>query len=344
MKYYFTMIATTMLAITCYSQVGINTIDPQSTLDVVASNPASPDLNDGLLIPRIDAFPGTAPGVNQNSMVVYLTTAIAGFPVGYYYWDNGTSTWTPFLRNIYTEDGSLLANRTVTLNNRSLTFSNSALNYSRILGDGRMSLSNTTNIPLTIDTNNQGYSGIFFEQDNFTSEMFMYRDGTNNRFYFENNDAMGSISFGFATLQRFHMTNDAILPAASRLLDLGDATNIWDNIHGEDIFYYNSISMASDQRLKENFKLLNYGIDELLKIPTYRYNYKNSPDGTEHLGVIAQEMKEIIPEVVTTIPDTEFYAVDYTALIPVLINAMKEQNEKIKELQKEVNSLKAKMN
>ena len=75
------------------SQVGINTIVPDAQLDIKSSNQATPANTDGILIPKIDAFPLVNPTAAQNSMMVYLTTLSAGKQPGFYYWDSATTSW-----------------------------------------------------------------------------------------------------------------------------------------------------------------------------------------------------------------------------------------------------------
>ena len=74
-----------------YAQVGIGNTDPQATLDIIASNQATPSNEDGILIPRVDAFPVTNPTVTQQGMLIYLTTdltiATVVYPKGFYHWD-----------------------------------------------------------------------------------------------------------------------------------------------------------------------------------------------------------------------------------------------------------------
>lgn len=78
-----------------FSQVGINTTAPDAQLDIKSSNQAAPSNKDGILIPKIDAFPLANPTAAQNSMLVYLTTTSAGKQPGFYYWDNATTSWIP---------------------------------------------------------------------------------------------------------------------------------------------------------------------------------------------------------------------------------------------------------
>lgn len=77
------------------AQVGIGTTNPYSQLDIRASNQATPQNNDGILIPKVDNFPTTVPTVNQDGMVVYATGN--GTPTkGFYYWDNALLNWVVF--------------------------------------------------------------------------------------------------------------------------------------------------------------------------------------------------------------------------------------------------------
>ena len=106
----------------------------------------------------------------------------------------------------------------------------------------------------------------------------------------------------------------------------------------------NAWSIYSDSRLKLKQKELNYGLNEVLKMqPKSFIQYGGSIDkgkvklednGANSIGLIAQELKDIIPEAVHT-PSNEkedFYSIDYNKLVPVLINALKELKQEIEEL------------
>ena len=75
-----------------FAQVGIGNTNPQSSLDISASNTTNPAYTDGLLIPRIDNFPTSNPTATQDGMMVFYTgTAHSG--KGFYYWDNSITDW-----------------------------------------------------------------------------------------------------------------------------------------------------------------------------------------------------------------------------------------------------------
>ena len=98
-------------------------------------------------------------------------------------------------------------------------------------------------------------------------------------------------------------------------------------------FVYNS-----DRRLKDDITPLEGSLDKILKLSGYSYNWKST--GKADIGVIAQEVETVYPELVHT--DSEgMKSVEYANLIAPLIEAVKTQQSEIKALQDEVKALKA---
>ena len=99
---------------------------------------------------------------------------------------------------------------------------------------------------------------------------------------------------------------------------------------------------ASDIRLKTNIKKIDSAIDVINKLNPVQYNWNSvakelnplKTDSTEY-GLIAQELEEVLPELVHPIYDGEYKSIDYVKIVPLLIGA-------IKELQLEINELKNK--
>jgi hypothetical protein len=86
----------------------------------------------------------------------------------------------------------------------------------------------------------------------------------------------------------------------------------------------------SDATIKENIKPIESALDIINKLNGVKYNLIDSPE-KEHVGLIAQEVQEVLPEVVYK--SNEKLAVAYGNIVAVLIEA-------VKELQEEVNALK----
>lgn len=96
---------------------------------------------------------------------------------------------------------------------------------------------------------------------------------------------------------------------------------------------------ASDERLKENITPYAKGLAEVENINTFTFNYKDRPEDILP-GVIAQEIEQILPEVVYDIKmeDDTYKAVRYQQIVPVLVNAIKELSEKVKDLENRLNN------
>jgi hypothetical protein len=100
-----------------------------------------------------------------------------------------------------------------------------------------------------------------------------------------------------------------------------------------------SMVETSDIRVKENIQdtLSSNSLDKILQVNVKTYNFKKDINKRNHTGVIAQELKEILPEAVLIAQKDEledFHSVHYTQLIPHLINCVKELYKELKELQK----------
>ncbi len=102
---------------------------------------------------------------------------------------------------------------------------------------------------------------------------------------------------------------------------------------------------TSDKRLKENIKPLDSALDKVLKISGVEFDWKELTEeekktihGNEghDVGVIAQEIEEVLPEVVTT-RESGYKAVKYEKIVPLLIEAIKEQQQQINQLEEKLN-------
>jgi hypothetical protein len=99
-----------------------------------------------------------------------------------------------------------------------------------------------------------------------------------------------------------------------------------------------SFNIGSDRRLKENIKPIKYGLDEILRLTPVSFSFISIPteNGDKELGFIAQDVLEIIPQLIEY--DTEFdkYYMNTTQVIPVLTKAVQELNTKIDDQSSEI--------
>ena len=97
---------------------------------------------------------------------------------------------------------------------------------------------------------------------------------------------------------------------------------------------------SSDKRLKDNIKPIENALDKVNKIGGYEFDWnENQSDFEGHdIGVIAQEIQAIAPELVTQRPDG-YLAVKYEKLVAILIQGMKEQQAQIQELKEKLDGI-----
>ena len=94
------------------------------------------------------------------------------------------------------------------------------------------------------------------------------------------------------------------------------------------------LTINSDARLKSNIISLGSTLAKLLMIDGKSYTMKSN-ESKSKIGLLAQDVQKAFPELVKTTNDSDkILSVNYQGLIPILINAIKEQQKQIKELKK----------
>ncbi len=91
---------------------------------------------------------------------------------------------------------------------------------------------------------------------------------------------------------------------------------------------------TSDINLKDNIQTIVNPLDKIIKLNGVTFNWKENQKPS--IGVIAQELQEILPELVS---QGDIKSVNYNGLIGVLIEAVKEQQKQIEELKDLVKDL-----
>jgi hypothetical protein len=105
---------------------------------------------------------------------------------------------------------------------------------------------------------------------------------------------------------------------------------------------YNNIS---DERYKQNITPLTHALDKIMNIEGVEYNWRtnefpkiNFDHGTQ-IGFIAQQLKDVLPEAVTQ-DSSGYYSIAYSKVIPVLVEAMKDQQKEIANKDAELSAIK----
>jgi hypothetical protein len=110
----------------------------------------------------------------------------------------------------------------------------------------------------------------------------------------------------------------------------------------------NSYRALSDSRLKENIVTSGPKLEDLLKVRVVNYNLKGQ-DTTKYIGVLAQELEELFPNLVTEIEPSpkdveegrliKYKAVNYSSFDALLIKSLQEQNAMLKSITQRLEAL-----
>jgi uncharacterized coiled-coil protein SlyX len=146
-------------------------------------------------------------------------------------------------------------------------------------------------------------------------------------------------------------TRGDLRPSSDNIYDIGTSSFRWD-----DVYATNGTINTSDRRDKTNIQPLTYGLAEVMKLRPVSFQWKEAPMVSTKLGLIAQDLLEVVPEVVKThdweggeaegeghVVELERLGVYYADLIPVLINGMQEQQQIIEKQQQQIEALEKRM-
>ena len=87
---------------------------------------------------------------------------------------------------------------------------------------------------------------------------------------------------------------------------------------------YGSGTLSSDERIKTNIKTIEYALDKTLLLHSDEYNDIRIDPEKKKIGLVAQEVEFIIPDVVLTDLDTTMKTIEYGPIVALLIEAKQE--------------------
>ena len=210
--------------------------------------------------------------------------------------------------------------------------------------------SGSTRAPIFYDSNDTGYycdpnSTSRFVNLRLISDMYLnygaptihFVDSDERGAALHNNSNLFYILSSNGTGGESWTTNNGYWPVYWNLNN-NDAT------FGGAIWAAGNVTAYSDIKLKDNIETIDNALEKVLNARGVYYTLKRDETKTRKVGVVAQEMQEVLPEVVILHKDKEdeegTLAVDYGNITALLIEAIKEQQKQIEELKAEVKALK----
>ncbi len=129
-----------------------------------------------------------------------------------------------------------------------------------------------------------------------------------------------------------NMWDSEIIGGGSNPKGGNNAVVWWNQIGSGSVKYW--IDKSSDRRLKENILSTSVqALNEINQLNLVSFDYIETKNH-EEIGLIAQEVEEIIPQAISRDPESEdsYLHIDYTAFVPYLIKAIQELNQKLEKL------------
>jgi hypothetical protein len=151
-------------------------------------------------------------------------------------------------------------------------------------------------------------------------------------------DADDAIDFRCAGEDQMTLSNGALLPATDNDLDLGSSSKEFKDgyfdgtLNTDTISNSGSITSAtyfysSDAALKEDIQTIENPLEKVQALRGVSYKWKDT--GRKDIGLVADEVQEVLPELVV---ENEHKQMDYGHMIGLLVEAIKEQQKEIEEL------------
>ena len=141
------------------------------------------------------------------------------------------------------------------------------------------------------------------------------------------------------TVSRLQISEEGhLLPEREGFYTLGDESFPWLSV------YTLGVVNTSDGRYKENVNPLPYGLDEVTALRPVSFSWTNGQDDELHYGLIAQEVREVLPEIVTGDEGVDAtLGLNYSELVPVLVQAVQEQQAEIEAQADQIADLEARL-
>ncbi|MBK8600835.1 MAG: tail fiber domain-containing protein [Flavobacterium sp.] len=178
----------------------------------------------------------------------------------------------------------------------------------------------------------------FFRNTGINTDWRIYNIGANL--------TIGNSADDLATVNDLYQFQASrFMPMNDGTQNLGQAANRWNTL-----FATNGTINTSDRREKKEIQPLQYGLNQLMQLKpvTFKWNNPQIDNSNKHLGFIAQDLQEVIPEVVVDSEwievegqgkvwkKTPLLGVNYAEVIPVLVRSIQEQQSIIESQKKEI--------
>ena len=147
--------------------------------------------------------------------------------------------------------------------------------------------------------------------------------------------AAGNVGIGTSTPPTDKLTVAGVVaPSTDNTYSIGKTGATWSAVWSA-----NGAIQTSDSRYKTDIHPLLLNMHQAMLLHAVQYHWLSNATGARKIGLLAQEVKEIIPEVVTGNEFNEHLGINYTELIPVLVNILQQQQAQLTLLKQTLDQL-----
>ena len=139
-------------------------------------------------------------------------------------------------------------------------------------------------------------------------------------------------------LNKIFLETDGLVVGGNQLVASGGSISVANTsstklsyVPSTGILSATQFTATSDINQKNNIVVIQNALNIIENINGVTFNWKDT--GLKSYGMIAQELEELLPELIETNPESGLKSVSYTQLIPFLIHAIKELTTRIKSLE-----------
>jgi hypothetical protein len=216
----------------------------------------------------------------------------------------------------------------------------------RIKSDGNVGIGVTPSYKLDVNgdirVRGEGNS-LYFDTNNDSASIRMR---TISSFVFSISNSRGTSSemrLGNTNIQFFTNTSERFTIFSSGNVGIGTTTDPAYKLRVQgQIYASDDIIAYSDARAKENVVTLDNALTKVTNLRGVYYTRKDDETKKKNVGVIAQEVLDVVPELVSYSEQSDEYAVKYQNITALLIEAIKEQQQTIQSLQQRIETLETK--
>jgi hypothetical protein len=151
-------------------------------------------------------------------------------------------------------------------------------------------------------------------------------------------NSVGDLFLTNSTLGGLTKVAGPIRPDANELFDIGASNMRFNNIFSKAIYVSNHVYTSSDALLKGNIETIQSPLDTVLQLRGCTYTRLDDEDKEKrHMGMIAQEVMSVLPEVVSSSQGK--LAITYDSIVGLLVEAVKDLTQEVSILKTNLQSM-----